>query len=58
MRKLLISFLSVLPFVMLSCDDDDEDPMPPLRMEFVETITDSKSIVSQRRTLCGQTLLV
>ena len=45
MRKLLISFLSVLPFVMLSCDDDDEDPMPPLRMEFVETITDSKSIV-------------
>jgi len=54
--RLLLFLLSVLPIVMLSCDDDEEDPMPPLRMEFVEVFTNGKSIVDYILTDEGERL--
>ena len=55
-NRLTLFLLLALPFVMLSCEDDDDDPMPPLRMEFVEVFTDSKSVVDYIMTDEGERL--
>lgn len=58
MRKRMLTILILaLPFVFLSCEEDDDDAMPPLKMEFVEVFTDSKAVVDHIMTDGGERLV-
>lgn len=57
MRRWLPIYLCLLlPWVMVACEDDEDDAFPPVRMEFVEVITNSKSEVDYILTDDGQRL--
>lgn len=56
-NRWLITLTFVLPLVFLSCDDDDDDAMPPIKLEYVEAFTDSKAVVDHIMTDGGDRLV-